>query len=129
MNIYIGNLNYSVKESNLKQVLEHYGIVKYIRLIKDKDTGNSKLKSNDRSIVNFENKPYDYYYYKKYKAYTMYDKTSEIVFSFIWIGDRYKDVRSYDDGIDLLKKLNIELKKFNERLKGEINHEYRKTNK
>lgn len=42
MNIYIGNLNYSVKESNLKQVLEHYGIVKYIRLIKDKDTGNSK---------------------------------------------------------------------------------------
>lgn len=91
--------------------------------------GNSKLKSNDRSIVNFENKPYDYYYYKKYKAYTMYDKTSEIVFSFIWIGDRYKDVRSYDDGIDLLKKLNIELKKFNERLKREVNYEYRKTNK
>lgn len=80
-------------------------------------------------MVNFENKLYDYFYYKKYKAYTMYDKTSEVLLPFVWVEDHYRDIRGYEDDINLLKKLNIELKKFNKRLKGEINYEYRKTNK
>lgn len=42
MNIYIGNLNYSVRESDLQQVLEEYGVVESIKLIKDRETGRSK---------------------------------------------------------------------------------------
>ena len=39
MNIYIGNLNYRVRESDLQQVLEEYGTVE---LIIDRDTRRSK---------------------------------------------------------------------------------------
>jgi RNA recognition motif-containing protein len=42
MNIYIGNLNYRVKEENLKHVLEEYGTVDSVKVIKDRDTGRSK---------------------------------------------------------------------------------------
>lgn len=42
MNIYIGNLNYSVRESDLQQVLEEYGTVDSVKLIKDRETGRSK---------------------------------------------------------------------------------------
>ena len=42
MNIYIGNLNYRVREEDLKQVMEEYGAVASIRLIKDRETGRSK---------------------------------------------------------------------------------------
>ncbi|MDR1746249.1 MAG: RNA-binding protein [Tannerella sp.] len=42
MNIYIGNLNYRVREENLKRVLEEYGAVDSVRIIKDRDTGRSK---------------------------------------------------------------------------------------
>ena len=42
MNIYIGNLNYRVKESDLQQVMESYGTVKSVKIIKDRETGKSK---------------------------------------------------------------------------------------
>ncbi|MEG0949553.1 MAG: RNA-binding protein [Bacteroidales bacterium] len=42
MNIYIGNLNYKVKESDLQQVMEEYAPVSSVKLIKDRETGKSK---------------------------------------------------------------------------------------
>ena len=42
MNIYIGNLNYRVKESDLQQVMQSYGTVKSVKIIKDRETGKSK---------------------------------------------------------------------------------------
>ncbi|MDR2042707.1 MAG: RNA-binding protein, partial [Tannerella sp.] len=42
MNIYIGNLNYRVREPELKQILEEYGRVDSVKLIVDRDTNRSK---------------------------------------------------------------------------------------
>lgn len=42
MNIYIGNLNYRVRENELQQRLEEYGAVDSVKVIKDRDTGRSK---------------------------------------------------------------------------------------
>ncbi|MDR3261143.1 MAG: RNA-binding protein [Tannerella sp.] len=42
MNIYIGNLNYRVREDNLRRALEEYGDVNSVKVIKDRDTGRSK---------------------------------------------------------------------------------------
>jgi len=42
MNIYIGNLNYRVREDDLKQVMEAYGAVDSVKIIKDRETGKSK---------------------------------------------------------------------------------------
>lgn len=42
MNIYIGNLNYRVREDDLKQVMEEYGIVDSVKIITDRETGRSK---------------------------------------------------------------------------------------
>ena len=42
MNIYIGNLNYRVKEADLRQVMEEYGTVESVKIIKDRETGKSK---------------------------------------------------------------------------------------
>lgn len=42
MNIYIGNLNYRVRESDLQQILEEYGVVNSVKLIIDRDTRRSK---------------------------------------------------------------------------------------
>ena len=42
MNIYIGNLNYGVKESDLQQVMEDYGTVLSTKLIVDRMTNRSK---------------------------------------------------------------------------------------
>ena len=42
MNIYIGNLSYRVRESDLQQVLEEYGIVDSVKIIVDRDTKRSK---------------------------------------------------------------------------------------
>jgi len=42
MNIYVGNLSYKVKESELKQVFEEYGEVSTAKIISDKYTGRSK---------------------------------------------------------------------------------------
>lgn len=42
MNIYIGNLNYRVREEDLRQVMEEYGTVDSVKIIKDRETGKSK---------------------------------------------------------------------------------------
>jgi RNA recognition motif-containing protein len=42
MNIYIGNLSYGVKEQELQKVMEDYGAVKSVKIIKDRETGRSK---------------------------------------------------------------------------------------
>ena len=42
MNIYIGNLNYRVKESDFQQVMEEYGTVESVKIVKDRETGKSK---------------------------------------------------------------------------------------
>ena len=42
MNIYIGNLNYRVKEADLQQVMEDYGAVSSVKVIMDRETGRSK---------------------------------------------------------------------------------------
>lgn len=42
MNIYVGNLNYRVRESDLQQVLEEYGVVNSVKLVIDRDTNRSK---------------------------------------------------------------------------------------
>ena len=42
MNIYIGNLNYRVRESDLQQILEEYGVVDSVKIIIDRDTRRSK---------------------------------------------------------------------------------------
>ena len=42
MNMYVGNLSYNVKESDLRQVMEEYGTVESVKLIVDRDTRRSK---------------------------------------------------------------------------------------
>ncbi len=42
MNIYIGNLSYQVRESDLQEVLQEYGVVDSVKLITDRDTRRSK---------------------------------------------------------------------------------------
>ena len=42
MNMYIGNLSYNVKESDLRQVMEEYGAVESVKLITDRETKRSK---------------------------------------------------------------------------------------
>lgn len=42
MNIYIGNLNYRVRESDLNEVMGKFGSVSSVKLIIDRDTKRSK---------------------------------------------------------------------------------------
>lgn len=42
MNMYVGNLNYSVRESDLRSVMEEYGVVESVKLIMDRATNRSK---------------------------------------------------------------------------------------
>ncbi|WP_165024176.1 MULTISPECIES: RNA recognition motif domain-containing protein [unclassified Dysgonomonas] len=42
MNIYIGNLSYEVKESDLHKIMEEYGKVISAKLIVDRDSNRSK---------------------------------------------------------------------------------------
>ena len=42
MNLYIGNLNYTVDEDKLREIFERYGAVTSAKIIKDKETGESK---------------------------------------------------------------------------------------
>ena len=42
MNVYVGNLSYKVRENDLKEVMEDYGAVDSVKIIKDRDTGKSK---------------------------------------------------------------------------------------
>ena len=40
MNLYIGNLNYNVREGDLRGVMEEYGTVASVKLITDRETGS-----------------------------------------------------------------------------------------
>ncbi len=42
MNIYVGNLSYSMTEDELRNVFEEYGEVSSVNIITDKYTGKSK---------------------------------------------------------------------------------------
>lgn len=42
MNMYVGNLSYNVKESDLRQVMEEYGVVESVNLITDRESRRSK---------------------------------------------------------------------------------------
>ncbi|MEE4287228.1 MAG: RNA-binding protein [Mariniphaga sp.] len=42
MNIYVGNLPYSVVEEDLREIFEEYGEVSSVKIINDKLTGRSK---------------------------------------------------------------------------------------
>ncbi len=42
MNMYVGNLSYRVKEADLREVMEEYGVVESVKLILDRDTRKSK---------------------------------------------------------------------------------------
>jgi len=42
MNIYVGNLSYSVTDEDLRETFSHFGEVSQVNLIKDKFTGESK---------------------------------------------------------------------------------------
>jgi len=42
MNIYIGNLPFSLEETELKEFFEEYGEVSSVKIITDKSTGRSK---------------------------------------------------------------------------------------
>ena len=42
MNIYVGNLNYRIRENDLKSVMEQYGEVDSVKVVKDRETGRSK---------------------------------------------------------------------------------------
>lgn len=53
MNIYVGNLSYRVKESDLQQVMEDYGSVSSVKIVKDRETGRSK----GFGFVEMENEP------------------------------------------------------------------------
>ena len=42
MTLYVGNIPYSVKEDELKEIFQEYGTVVSIKIITDKYTGRSK---------------------------------------------------------------------------------------
>ena len=42
MNIYVGNLNYRIRENDLRSVMERFGTVDSVKVVKDRDTGRSK---------------------------------------------------------------------------------------
>ena len=42
MNIYVGNLDYNLQESELESVFSEYGEVASVKIIKDKYTGKAK---------------------------------------------------------------------------------------
>ena len=42
MNLYIGNLSYNLEEAELEDAFKAYGEVKSVKIIKDRETGNSK---------------------------------------------------------------------------------------
>lgn len=42
MNIYIGNLNFRVKEPQLQETFEAFGEVTLVKIVRNKETGRSK---------------------------------------------------------------------------------------
>lgn len=60
MNIYVGNLAYSVTDHSLRETFEAYGSVDSARVIQDRDTGRSKgfgfveMSNNDEASAAME---------------------------------------------------------------------------
>ena len=60
MNLYIGNLSYDIDENELEEEFKNYGEVKSVKIIKDRETGNSKgfgfveMNSNDDGAAAIE---------------------------------------------------------------------------
>lgn len=60
MNLYIGNLSYNLEESELEEAFKEYGEVKSVKIIKDRETGNSKgfgfveMSSNEEGNASIE---------------------------------------------------------------------------
>ncbi len=60
MNIYVGNLNFKVKESDLQEIFESYGEVTSVKIIADKYSGRSKgfgfveMQNNDEAAKAIE---------------------------------------------------------------------------
>ncbi len=56
MNIYIGNLSYEMSETDLEEEFKSYGSVKSVKIIKDRESGNSKgfgfveMNNNDEGL-------------------------------------------------------------------------------
>ena len=50
MNLYIGNLNYNVREGDLRGVMEEYGTVASVKLITDREEAIKQL--NGAEYVN-----------------------------------------------------------------------------
>ena len=42
MNIYVGNLNFKVRENDLQPLFEEFGTVTSVKVITDRETGRSK---------------------------------------------------------------------------------------
>lgn len=42
MNIYVGNLDYEINETDLKEIFEEFGTIKETKIIYDKMSGRSK---------------------------------------------------------------------------------------
>lgn len=42
MNIYVGNLHFEVNESDLKQIMDEFGLVSSVKIITDRASGRSK---------------------------------------------------------------------------------------
>ena len=42
MNIYVGNLDYNLKEEELGEIFSEYGEVTSVKIIKDRETGRAK---------------------------------------------------------------------------------------
>lgn len=42
MNIYLGNLNYRVREAELEEFLSNFGVVESVKIVTDRETGRSK---------------------------------------------------------------------------------------
>ncbi len=42
MNIYVGNLSYSLSESELRDAFENFGAVSTVKVLSDRETGRSR---------------------------------------------------------------------------------------
>lgn len=42
MKLYVGNLPWAIKESDLRAIFEKYKIIGYVRVLTDQETGRSK---------------------------------------------------------------------------------------
>lgn len=57
MNMYVGNLNYKVREGDLEEAMGAYGVITSVKVIKDRETGRSKgfafveMENDDKATI------------------------------------------------------------------------------